>query len=111
MWALLNLAHLAPMPARVIAFLVTVVFTYVFNRAFTFADRPQRGRGEWVSYAAVSIAAAVVNLGVFAIVLKLLSTHAYAPYIAMPIGVVAGLVVNFVSYNFLVFRAAPTTEH
>ena len=109
MWVMLTLARLPPMPARVIAFVVTIIFTYVFNRAFTFADRPQRGKGEWASYALVSAAAAILNLGVFAFALKSLGQHPFGPYLAMPIGVAAGLVVNFLCYNFLVFRA-PTTE-
>jgi len=109
MWGLLTLAHLPPIPARVGAFAITVAFTYVLNRAFTFADRPRRGREEWIAYGLVSIAAAVVNLGGFALALHALGPRPFAPYVAMPIGVAAGLVVNFVCYNFLVFRAAPTT--
>ena len=109
MWAMLTFAHLPPMPARLIAFAVSIIFTYVFNRAFTFADRPRRG-SEWRSYALVSAVAAAVNLGAFATALRALGTHAFAPYIAMPIGVAVGLVVNFLCYNFVVFRAAPTTE-
>ncbi|MFT3728879.1 MAG: GtrA family protein [Terricaulis sp.] len=108
MLGLLQLAHLAPMPARLIAFAVTVAFTYVFNRSFTFADRPRRGRGEWITYAAASSVAALANLGIFALVLGALHANPLAPYLAMPVGVAAGLLVNFVSYNFLVFREAAT---
>lgn len=96
MWALLTFPHLRPIAARVVAFAVAIVFTYVFNRAFTFADRPRRGRAEWLSYALVSAAAAVVNLGVFVVALRTVGGNAYSPYIAMPIGVAAGMVVNFI---------------
>ena len=104
-WAMLKFAHLPPLPARLIAFAIAVVFTYVFNRAFTFADRPRRGRVEWATYFAASAVAAVVNIGVFTVALKFLGAWPLAPYAAMPIGVAAGLVVNFVCYNFIVFRA------
>jgi putative flippase GtrA len=109
MCAMITFAHLAAIPARLIAFAVSIVFTYIFNRAFTFADRPRRG-GEWMRYTLVSAVAAAVNLGAFATALQALGTHAFAPYIAMPIGVAVGLLVNFFCYNFLVFRAASTTE-
>ena len=107
MGALLNLAHLSAIPARLIAFGVSVVFTFALNRSFTFADRPRRGRKEWVLYALASSVAALVNLGVFAIVLGGLGAKSFAPYAAMPIGVAAGLIVNFLSYNLVVFRALP----
>jgi len=107
MWAMLNFAHLSPLPARLVAFGLTVAFTYVFNRTFTFADRPRRGRDEWATYIGVSIAAAVVNIGVFLLALKFMGAWTLAPYTALPIGVAAGLVVNFVGYNLLVFRVEP----
>lgn len=102
----LTLASLPPLPARLIAFAITVCVTYVFNRVFTFADRPRRGRQEWIAYALTSCAAALVNLGVFSLTLSALHATPMSPYIAMPLGVAAGLAVNFVCYNFFVFRAA-----
>ena len=109
MCAMISFAHLGAIPARLIAFAVSIIFTYIFNRAFTFADRPRRG-GEWMRYAFVSAVAAGVNLGAFATALRALGTHAFAPYIAMPIGVALGLVVNFLCYNFVVFRTTSTRE-
>jgi len=110
MWALLNFGALAAMPARLIGFAAALAFTYALNRRFTFADRSSRGAATAAAYVAVSVVAAIINLGCFALALQLLQPWPLAPYLAMPIGVAAGLVVNFAAYNFLVFRHSNSGE-
>lgn len=107
LWALLTFAALSPIPARVIAYLVAITFTYICNRAFTFGDRPRDRRFIWAAYAVASAVSAAVNLGVFVVALAAFEGWTQAPYLAMPIGIAAGLVVNYIAFNFVVFRARP----
>ncbi|RAI01603.1 hypothetical protein DLJ53_09270 [Acuticoccus sediminis] len=104
-----EIAGLAPVPARLLAFSVALSFSFALNRAVTFADRPRRGARQFALYAAASVLAGAANLSTFAAVLWVLPPAALAPYIAMPIGVAVGLAINFALYNLAVFAPAQRT--
>jgi putative flippase GtrA len=106
LWFALEILHLAPIPARLVAFAAALLFTYALNRAITFADRETGGAKKLGLYTLASLLSGAANIGVYVALLEVLPVTPLAPYIAMPIGVAVGLISNFSLYNFAVFRAA-----
>jgi putative flippase GtrA len=106
LWIGLEILGLAPVPARLAAFCVALLFTYSLNRSITFADRETAGAKRLGLYALASVLSGAANIAVYAALLQVLPETRMAPYIAMPIGVGVGLIANFTLYNFAVFRAA-----
>lgn len=106
LWFALEILHLEPIPARLLAFAAALLFTYTLNRAITFADRETAGAKKMGLYTLASVLSGAVNVGVYVALLEVLPATPLAPYIALPIGVGAGLISNYSLYNFAVFRAA-----
>jgi len=104
LWFWIEICRLGPVPARLLAFAASICLTYVLNRSITFADRPSRGFEQAILYAIVSIAAGVANVATYIAMLHLLPPFRSAPYIALPVGVAVGMIINFTLYNFAVFR-------
>ncbi|WNJ88275.1 GtrA family protein [Bosea sp. 685] len=96
---------LGPITARVLSFLAAASFTWVLNRRFTFADRASnRPVAELGRYTLSSLAAGAVNLGVYTAIVLILGSAKPIPYLALAAGVGAGLMINFVLYDRVVFR-------
>ena len=101
----IHVMSLGPKLSRLFSFLAAVLVTWALNRSYTFADKATGRRGsELVRYAATSCISASLNLGVYWLVLEILPETAAAPYMALVLGVAAGLVSNFTLYRFVVFR-------
>lgn len=97
--------ELSPYAARLAAFTAAATFTWLLNRRYTFADRRSGDRtAEFGRYALASAVAGSVNLGAYAVTLWLTGTAWPWPYIALATGVGAGLLVNFLLYDRIVFR-------
>ena len=83
--------------ARPLPVLVAMTQNYALNNRFTFADARRSGTSAlasgWVVYVACQVVGATVNWAV--------SVHVYGLgvpwFLALPVGVVAGMVVNFVA--------------
>ncbi len=95
--------------ARVLSFLVAATATWALNRRYTFsARRASNGSGsvlrEYLGYLVTMLGGAVVNYGAYVLVLHEMS-GAWAPAVGVALGSCAGLVVNFLSARYLVFRA------
>ena len=102
--AFLNIAGLDPYLGRAGSFLVAVTFTWAMNRKFTFQSSDQRFVREWSRFFAANSLGAIVNLGVYGVLVgtsDLVSSH---PVLGVAAGSVAGLAVNFMGSRFLVFR-------
>lgn len=89
---------------RLLSFLAAASFTWAANRRYTFTATASPWR-EWVRFIAAMAGGMVVNFLVYALVLSLLPGAWWTPGAAVACGSAAGLVVNFVSAKFLVFRS------
>lgn len=102
---LLERQDLSPYAARLVAFAVAATFTWFLNRSYTFADRRSRNRSaELGRYTLASATAGAGNLCVYALILIVAGQNWPWPYVALAAGVGAGLLVNFLLYNLVVFR-------
>lgn len=108
-WSLTRLVGLHPQLSRIIAMLVAMSVTYLLNRNFTFQSAAtSRGR-EMVRYFAVNISGALVNYGVFSLILALAPLAGFAPTSTAVLGaaIIAGsgtaMSLNFLGSHFLVF--------
>ena len=92
-------------PARTVSVCCMVIITWILNRAVTFAEHrsPRRG-AEFVRYAAVQTSGLVVNIGVFALCLRLSPVLRQVPLVPLVVGAAAGFAFNFVVVRALVFR-------
>jgi putative flippase GtrA len=92
--------------ARVLSFLAAATATWVLNRRYTFNGRKANASvlREYLGYLVTMLGGAVVNYGAYVLVLHWVS-GAWAPAAGVALGSCAGLVVNFLSARYLVFRA------
>ena len=91
--------------AQAIAFAVAVTVTWLLNRQFTFAQHasPNRLR-EWMHYVAANSLGAVVNNGVYVLLVLMVVIFSKEPVLAVAAGSLAGLVFNFTASRAWVFR-------
>ena len=92
--------------ARVVSFLAAATATWALYRRYTFSGRNAGASvlREYVGYLVTMLGGAVVNYGAYVIVLHWF-TGPWAPAAGVALGSCAGLVVNFLSARYLVFRA------
>ncbi|MDQ0611763.1 putative flippase GtrA [Variovorax sp. W1I1] len=91
--------------ARVLSFLAAATATWALNRRYTFSARSANDSvlREYLGYLVTMLGGAVVNYGAYVLVLHW-TTGAWAPAAGVALGSCAGLVVNFLSARYLVFR-------
>jgi putative flippase GtrA len=103
--AWVSLMGLDPWTARALSFPVAVTCTWLFNRNFTFRER--RGLPlwrEWLLYVGTQLGGLGVNLGSYALLVGVSATAARWPALAVAVGSVAGLVVNFLGAKYVAFK-------
>ncbi len=107
LWLLLESAAMGPYGGRVVSFLAAATVTWVLHRSFTFpqAQRQPRGR-QWLHFVAVNGAGALVNYGVYALLIATTALFAQNPVLAVASGSAVALVVNFTANRLWVFRHA-----
>jgi putative flippase GtrA len=87
---------------RVFSFLVAATATWYLNARFTF--RVERlGIGQWARFLAANSAGALVNYGVYAMLIAAGGPAREHPAIAVGCGSLAGLAINFLSSRRFVF--------
>ena len=90
---------------RVISFLTAVSFTWALNRRHSFQSRDGAGRiNEWLRYVIAMMVGGAVNLGA-----SFACYHAFGivrswPVLAVAVGSLAGMLVNFYTARRFVFR-------
>ena len=94
---------LTPAIGRLVSLFVSMNFTFVVNRAVTFAKfRGQSLPAQWALYMAANSIGALVNYGVFlAFTAGPLSGQ---PILAVAAGSIAGLAFNFTASRLTAFR-------
>lgn len=100
-----SLAGLDPWSARGLAFPVAVTCTWLFNRKFTFSpsDKVPLHR-EWLLYVSTQISGLSVNLLTYALFVWISATAAAWPVLAVAVGSVTGLIVNFFGAKYVAFK-------
>lgn len=108
LWLMTHHAGLNPYSGRIVSWLCGVTFTWMGNRYFTFAERRARGPAgaarEWLRFLTANAVGGLVNVGLYATLVR------YAPppfdnlYVALVAGVLAGLVFNFTLSRTMVFK-------
>lgn len=107
LWLLLETTAMGPYGARVLSFLVAATVTWSIHRCFTFPQAPRDRRGrQWLHFVAVNGGGALVNYGVYALLIATTQVFAQAPVMAVAAGSAVALVVNFLANRHWVFRAA-----
>ncbi|MBS0472424.1 MAG: GtrA family protein [Proteobacteria bacterium] len=109
----LSLLHyglkLDPYTARLISILCAMTFTWWGNRQLTFAAHAVRGVGaaaaEWLKFVAANAVGAVMNYGVYTLLVRVAPWPTSNPIVATGVGVLAGLLFNFTLSKRFVFRA------
>lgn len=94
--------------ARGLSFLAAATFTWLFNRRHTFAQHqpvPPSWR-EWLRYLGAMAVGGVVNYGASLWAYQAMAQVRAWPVIALALGSAAGMVFNFLSARYLVFRAS-----
>ena len=90
-----------PLMSRLVSFTAAVVFTYVFNRWFTFEKCSKATALESVKYYVNMVLGGVVNIGVFYAAVTFSPWAVSYPVAGIALGSIAGLVVNFLTSRML----------
>ncbi len=99
-------AGVDPLTAQAVAFTVAVTVTWLLNRKFTFAHHASPNwLREWLHYVAANSIGAVINNGVYALLVLTVALFSKEPVLAVASGSLAGLIFNFSASRTLVFRA------
>lgn len=94
-----------PYLGRVVSFMAAAFATWLLNRRFTFAETADVSMWrQWWRYLLAMSGGGLVNYVVYGLVLPQLPEVAWAPLAAVAAGSVSGLVVNFSSAKWLVFK-------
>jgi putative flippase GtrA len=102
--------HLGWYGGRVASFIAAATATWLLNRHLTFRARPSgiSVAREYAHYMLTMLGGALVNYAVYVLTLHRVA-GAWGPALGVAVGSCAGLVVNFLSARYWVFR--PATKH
>jgi putative flippase GtrA len=91
---------------RALSFLGAATFTWWFNRRHTFHSNVRREAswGEWLHYLAAMAIGGAVNYGVSVWSYQSFGIMHEYPVLALALGTGVGMVFNFLSARFVVFR-------
>ncbi|POR55910.1 putative flippase GtrA [Paraburkholderia eburnea] len=99
------LVHLTkPVTAQLLAFPVAVTVTWWLNRRYTFGASRHALHYEWLRYVFGNIFGWIINNGVYIWFVLHVPLTALHPAIAVAVGSVAGMFLNFAMSRWLVFR-------
>jgi putative flippase GtrA len=108
LWLMLNVVHSPYYLGRPASWVVAASFTWIGNRYFTFGARRARGLAatgrEWLRFLAANLVGGLVNVGLSITLERSAPPPIDNPYLALAIGILAGLVFNFTLSKRLVFK-------
>jgi len=84
--------------ARVPAFIASATSTWLFNRSITFKERGSHYKSIWreyIHYMVLMLAGLVVNYIAYTIAVTILPNGVYSIIIAVAVGDLTGMIVNF----------------
>ena len=98
--------HVNPYLARAVSILTAATATWLMNRRFTFQVTYSASRREWSRYVGLMMFGASVNYAVFAFCIAFWQTFRAQPVLAVAVGSIVGLLVNFTTSRIWVFNSA-----
>ena len=87
--------------SRLLSFSSAVLFTYYFNRYFTFKNHSAMTITEFLKYYSAMVLGGAVNIGSFWLLMHIFSIINSYPILGIAFGSIAGLVVNFITSKFI----------
>jgi putative flippase GtrA len=97
---------LGPIIAQAIAFAAAVTVTWLINRHWTFAAHASdRWLHEWTRYVAANSIGALVNNGIYVVLVLTETMFSKEPILAIIAGSIAGMGFNFASAKMVVFTS------
>ncbi len=98
---------LGPYGARVISFICAVLATWLINRSFAFKGQSANLPiwREFLHYLGAMILGGAVNYAVYAVLVATIPLVAEQPVLGVAAGVIAGMFVNFLLADKLVFKS------
>ena len=91
--------------SRVVSYLAAATVAWWLNRRFTFYHRRSRGIArEWGRYLLANLVGGVVNYAVYAALVSSFQTFARYPFLAVAVGSLAGMLINFAMSQRFVFQ-------
>jgi putative flippase GtrA len=101
---LVHLCHIHPLAARPFSFLTANFATWWCNRHFTFSPNPKRKiHHEWMRYFSVNGIGAVINLGIYSLLIIYDHRWLSLPIIALAIASIVAMVFNYFSSKYFAF--------
>jgi putative flippase GtrA len=88
---------------RVVSYLSAATFTWAINRRFTFATERPPSFGEWFRFVLANASGGIVNYLAYAALVTWGAALLAHPAIAVAIGSLAGLMVNYAASERFVF--------
>jgi putative flippase GtrA len=108
LWLMTHKVGLDPYSGRMISWLSAASFTWAGNRYFTFrAARARRMTSvakEWLRFLAANAVGGLTNVGLYSTLVRFAPPPVNNLYIALMVGVLAGLVFNFTLSKTMVFK-------
>ncbi|WP_172580816.1 GtrA family protein [Vibrio harveyi] len=102
---LFQLAGVELMMARGLAFCVAATTTWLGNRCLTFSESTKdRAFNQWQKFMLSASISALPNFAVFKVTTLLLGTQGTTVYIALVMGILAGMVSNYLLSMHWVFQ-------
>ncbi|NRR31180.1 GtrA family protein [Oxalobacteraceae bacterium] len=96
--------HSGPYLGRLLSFLAAVWCTWRLNRRYAFVATASPW-SEWWRYLMAMSVGALLNLGVYTVTLRLLPEALWLPALAVALGSLAGMLLNFLSAKRFVFSS------
>ena len=95
----------APLAARLVSFPAAVGTTWLLNQAWTFGTRVQRPVTGYLRYSAVQIVGALINLGIFSLLILTFPAARSQPWVPLAAAALVALVFNYLATRHWVFAA------
>lgn len=95
--------------SRLFSFAIATITTWLLNRTFVFKAQEldaQKKRQEYGKYLLVQIGGALLNLGIFSALIKVLPSLQTIPVVPLAVGAVFGMLFNYSGSRFWVFKKA-----
>ena len=107
LWLMLHVVGLDKYSGRGVSFMCAVTFTWVGNRMLTFRDRAAQAGllREWATFVTANAFGGLVNLGLYTALVSFGRAPFDNPFLAVFLGVLAGLIFNFALSSRVVFRS------
>jgi putative flippase GtrA len=109
---LVGIENWNPYLARVLSFLLAATFTWWWNRRYTFAARRSNraAHAEWLHWVGLMSFGAVINYGIYALLLMNFPALHRWPAVAAAAGSAVAALVNFSTARGVLFKTTKTSS-